>query len=78
MKIFRKRCCIKIKKIVPSKPYFCGTGIANVNNRNVTDNINKNIGGKNLRTSDLFYAEVGFLETGTETKQTIGFMDETF
>ena len=49
--------------------------IAHVNNRNATDN--KKIGGNNLRTSDLFQTEVGFSETGTETKQTIGFTDET-
>ena len=50
--------------------------IANVNNRNATNN--KKIGGNNLRTSDLFKTEVGFSETGTETKQTIGFTGETF
>ena len=50
--------------------------IANVINRNATDN--KKIGGNNLRTSDLFSTEVCFSETGTETKQTIRFTDETF
>ena len=51
-------------------------GIAHVDNRNATDK--KKIGGNNLRTSDLFQTEVGFSETGTETKRTIGFTDETF
>ena len=51
-------------------------GIANANNKNATDN--KKRGGNNLRTLDLFQTEVGFSETGPETKQTIGFTDETF